>query len=139
MPFPQLYCTGEAMQRTMLKSKLHRVTTTHADLHYEGSCAIDEDLLEAANIREYEQIDIWNVNNGERFTTYAIRAERGSGVISVNGSAARRAAPGDILIIATFASYTEAELTKYEPSLIYVDSQNRIVRKGHQIPVQAAA
>lgn len=127
------------MQRTMLKSKLHRVTTTHADLHYEGSCAIDEDLLEAANIREYEQIDIWNVNNGERFTTYAIRAERGSGVISVNGSAARRAAPGDILIIATFASYTEAELSKYEPSLIYVDSQNRIVRTGHKIPVQVAA
>lgn len=127
------------MQRMMLKSKLHRVTTTHADLHYEGSCAIDEDLLEAANIREYEQIDIWNVNNGERFTTYAIRAERGSGVISVNGSAARRAAPGDILIIATFASYTEAELGKYEPSLIYVDSQNRIVRTGHKIPVQAAA
>jgi aspartate 1-decarboxylase len=123
----------------MLKSKLHRVTTTHADLHYEGSCAIDEDLLEAANIREYEQIDIWNVNNGERFTTYAIRAERGSGVISVNGSAARRAAPGDILIIATFASYTEAELGKYEPSLIYVDSQNRIVRTGHKIPVQVAA
>ncbi|MCP5269184.1 MAG: aspartate 1-decarboxylase [Zoogloeaceae bacterium] len=127
------------MQRMMLKSKLHRVTTTHADLHYEGSCAIDDDLLEAANIREYEQIDIWNVNNGERFTTYAIRAERGSGVISVNGSAARRAAPGDILIIATFASYTEAELTKHEPSLIYVDAQNRIVRKGHAIPVQAAA
>ena len=81
------------MQRTMLKSKLHRVTTTHAELHYEGSCAIDEDLLDAANIREYEQIDIWNINNGERFTTYAIRGARGSGIISVNGSAARRAAP----------------------------------------------
>ena len=79
------------MQRTMLKSKLHRVTTTHSELHYEGSCAIDENLLEAANILENEQIDIWNVNNGERFTTYAIRAERGSGIISVNGSAARRA------------------------------------------------
>jgi aspartate 1-decarboxylase len=130
---------SETMQRTMLKSKLHRVTATHADLHYEGSCAIDEDLLEAANIKEYEQIDIWNVNNGERFTTYAIRAERGSGVISVNGSAARRAAPGDILIIATFAVYNEVELAKYEPSLIYVDSQNRITRRGHKIPVQAAA
>jgi aspartate 1-decarboxylase len=118
---------------------LHRVTATHADLHYEGSCAIDEDLLDAANIREYEQIDIWNVNNGERFTTYAIRAERGSGVISVNGSAARRAAPGDILIIATFAIYNEVELTKYEPELIYVDSQNRITRRGHRIPVQAVA
>ena len=127
------------MQRTMLKSKLHRVTATHADLHYEGSCAIDEDLLDAANIREYEQIDIWNVNNGERFTTYAIRAERGSGVISVNGSAARRAAPGDILIIATFAVYNEIELAKYAPDLIYVDSQNRITRVGHKIPTQAAA
>lgn len=123
----------------MLKSKLHRVSATHAELHYEGSCAIDEDLLEAANIREYEQIDIWNVNNGERFTTYAIRAERGSGVISVNGSAARRAAPGDILIIATFAVYNEVELAKHEPDLIYVDADNRIVRRGHQIPVQAAA
>jgi aspartate 1-decarboxylase len=123
----------------MLKSKLHRVTATHADLQYEGSCAIDEDLLEAANIKEYEQIDIWNVNNGERFTTYAIRAERGSGVISVNGSAARRAAPGDIMIIATFAIYNEIELAKHEPSLIYVDSQNRITRVGHKIPTQAAA
>jgi len=130
---------SETMQRTMLKSKLHRVTATHADLHYEGSCAIDEDLLEAANIKEYEQIDIWNVNNGERFTTYAIRAERGSGVISVNGSAARRAAPGDIMIIATFAIYNEIELAKHEPALIYVDSQNRITRIGHKIPTQAAA
>ncbi len=123
----------------MLKSKLHRVCATHAELHYEGSCAIDEDLLEAANIREYEQIDIWNINNGERFTTYALRAERGSGVISVNGSAARRAAPGDLLIIASFASYTELELTKYAPQLIYVDTQNRIVRIAGQIPTQAAA
>jgi aspartate 1-decarboxylase len=123
----------------MLKSKLHRVSATHAELHYEGSCAIDEDLLDAANIREYEQIDIWNVNNGERFTTYAIRAERGSGVISVNGSAARRAAPGDILIIASFAVYNEVELAKYAPLLIYVDTQNRIVRIAGQIPTQAAA
>ena len=127
------------MQRTMLKSKLHRVTTTHADLHYEGSCAIDEDLLEAGNIREYEQIDLWNVNNGERFTTYAIRAERGSGIVSVNGSAARRAAPGDILIIASFAIYDEAELATHAPALIYVDAQNRIVRIGHAIAVQDSA
>ena len=126
------------MQRTMLKSKLHRVTTTHSELHYEGSCAIDADLLDAANIKEYEQIEIWNVNNGERFTTYAILAERGSGVISVNGSAARKAAPGDILIIATFATYTEVELAKHEPQLIYVDSQNRIARIGNKIPAQAA-
>ena len=127
------------MQRTMLKSKLHRVTTTHAELHYEGSCAIDEDLLDAANIREYEQIDVWNVSNGERFTTYAIRAERGSGVISVNGSAARRAAPGDLLIIASFAVYSELELSRYAPQLIYVDTQNRIVRTAGHIPAQAAA
>jgi aspartate 1-decarboxylase len=123
----------------MLKSKLHRVSTTHAELHYEGSCAIDEDLLDAANISEYEQIDIWNVNNGERFATYALRAERGSGVISVNGSAARRAAPGDILIIASFAVYSEVELGRYAPQLIYVDTQNRIVRIAGAIPTQAAA
>ena len=126
------------MQRTMLKSKLHRVTTTHADLHYEGSCAIDEDLLEAANIKEYEQIDIWNVNNGERFTTYAIRAERGSGVISVNGSAARRAAVGDILIIATFARFDEQERLEHRPRLVHVDDQNRIIELPAGIPVQAA-
>lgn len=127
------------MQRTMLKSKLHRVTATHAELHYEGSCAIDEDLLDASNIREYEQIDVWNVSNGERFTTYAIRAERGSGVISVNGSAARRAAPGDLLIIASFAVYNELELSRHAPQLIYVDPQNRIVRTAGHIPAQAAA
>ncbi len=127
------------MQRTMLKSKLHRVTTTHAELHYEGSCAIDENLLDAAHIREYEQIDLWNVNNGERFTTYAIRAERGSGIISVNGSAARRAAPGDILIIASFAIYDEAELADYAPSLVYVNSKNHIVRASRAIAAQASA
>jgi aspartate 1-decarboxylase len=123
----------------MLKSKLHRVTTTHSELHYEGSCAIDENLLDAANILENEQIDIWNVNNGERFTTYAIRAERGSGIISVNGSAARRAAAGDLLIIASFAAYDEIELAKHLPALIYVDEKNRIVRTGNSIPLQAAA
>lgn len=122
----------------MLKSKLHRVTTTHSELHYEGSCAIDDDLLEAADIIENEQIVIWNVNNGERFTTYAIRAERGSGIISVNGSAARRAAPGDLLIIASFANYDEAELATHKPKLIYADAQNRIARTGDTIPTQKA-
>ena len=126
------------MQRTMLKSKLHRVTTTHAELHYEGSCAIDQNLLDAADIHEYEQIDIWNINNGERFTTYAISAERGSGIISVNGSAARRAAPGDLLIIATFAVYQESEIAGYEPKLVYADEKNGIARLGHSIPVQKA-
>ena len=120
----------------MLKSKIHRVTTTHAELHYEGSCAIDENLLEAANILEYEQIDIWNINNGERFTTYALRAERGSGIISVNGSAARRAAPGDLLIVASFAEYDEAEIATHVPALVYADAQNCIARTGISIPTQ---
>jgi len=122
----------------MLKSKLHRVTVTHSELHYEGSCAIDQDLLDAADIREYQQIDIYNVNNGERFTTYAISAERGSGIISVNGAAARKAAPGDLLIIATYANYDEAELAKFEPDLVYVDSRNRMMNQRHKIPVQLA-
>ena len=126
------------MQRTMLKSKLHRVTVTNSELGYEGSCAIDENLLEAADIQEYQQIEIWNVTNGERFTTYAIRAERGSGVISVNGAAARKAAPGDVLIIATFAAYDEAELKSFRPDLVYVDSNNRIKQQRRSIPVQLA-
>ena len=126
------------MQRLMLKSKLHRVTVTHSELHYEGSCAIDENLLEAADIREYQQIDIYNVSNGERFTTYAIKAQRGSGVISVNGAAAHKANPGDLVIIATYAMYNELELQKFQPELVYVDADNRIVDKRRQIPVQAA-
>jgi len=126
------------MQRLMLKSKLHRVTVTHSELGYEGSCAIDETLLDAADIREYQQIDIYNVTNGERFTTYAIRAQRDSGIISVNGAAAHKADPGDIVIIATYAMYNELELQKFEPELVYVDGHNRIVNRRHRIPVQAA-
>lgn len=122
----------------MLKSKLHRVHVTHSELHYEGSCAIDEELLEAANIREYEQISIYNVTNGQRFTTYAIRAERHSGIISVNGAAAHKAHPQDIIIIASFANYDEAELATYSPQLVYVDSHNRIQTQRNAIPVQAA-
>ncbi len=126
------------MQRIMLKAKLHRVHTTHAELHYEGSCAIDDDLLEAADIKEYQQIDIYNVSNGERFTTYAIRAQRGSGIISVNGAAAHKASPGDILIIATYAMYSELELQKFHPQLVYVDEHNRIIAERSTIAVQAA-
>lgn len=127
------------MQRTMLQSKLHRVTVTHAELHYEGSCAIDQDLLDAADIREYQAIDIYNVNNGERFSTYAISAERGSGIISVNGAAARKAAEGDLLIIACFSQYNELELKKYAPKLVYVDGKNRIQNQRDHIPVQLAS
>ena len=126
------------MQRTMLKSKLHRVRVTHSQLHYEGSCAIDENLLDAANIREYEQIQIYNVNNGARLTTYAIRATRGSGVISVNGAAAHHAKPGDLIIIATYAVYHEIELERYYPELVYVDDTNHILETRHRIPEQAA-
>ena len=126
------------MQRLMLKSKLHRVTVTHSELHYEGSCAIDETLLEAADIREYQQIDIYNVSNGERFTTYAIKAQRDSGVISVNGAAAHKANPGDIIIIATYALYNELELQKFQPDLVYVNERNQIMGRRHEIPVQAA-
>ncbi|MBY0577727.1 MAG: aspartate 1-decarboxylase [Burkholderiales bacterium] len=124
------------MQRTMLNSKLHRVRVTHSELHYEGSCAIDENLLDAADIREYQQIDIYNVTNGERFTTYAIRGERDSGIISVNGAAAHKAAPGDILIIAAYASHDDAELARFKPRLVYVDESNRIVAERSSIPVQ---
>lgn len=126
------------MQRTMLQAKLHRVRVTQSELHYEGSCAIDDDLLDAAGIKEYQAIDIYNVTNGERFSTYAIRAERGSRTISVNGAAAHKADVGDILIIATFSIYSELELQKYHPVLVYVDENNDIIGKRDKIPVQAA-
>ncbi len=126
------------MQRTMLKSKLHRATVTHSELHYEGSCAIDEALLDAARIHEYEQIQIYNVSNGERFTTYAIRAARDSGIVSVNGAAAHKANPGDLVIIATYAVYNELELARYTPELVYVGEGNGIIETRHAIPVQAA-
>lgn len=126
------------MHRIMLKSKLHRVHVTHSELDYEGSCAIDEVLLEAANIREYEQISIYNITNGERFNTYAIRAETHSGIISVNGAAAHKAAPGDLIIIASYANYTEIELEKFVPELVYVDEKNRIKTIRQHIPAQAA-
>ncbi len=126
------------MQRTMLQAKLHRVRVTQSELHYEGSCAIDDDLLDASGIKEYQAIDIYNVTNGERFSTYAIRAERGSRTISVNGAAAHKAAPGDILIIAAFSIYSELELQKYHPTLVYVDEHNRIIAQRAHIPVQAA-
>ncbi len=114
------------MLRQLLRSKLHRVYTTHAELHYIGSCAIDQNLMEAAGIVEFEQIHIWNVSNGERFITYAMNAPRGSGTISVNGSAARRAQVGDILIIATFGLFDAAETAAHAPTVIFVDEQNRV-------------
>lgn len=124
------------MFRTLLKSKIHRVAVTHCELHYEGSCAIDEDLLDAANIAENEQIHIWNINNGERFITYAIKGERGSGMISVNGSAARRAAVGDLIIIAAFAQLHDDHVAKHSPQLVFVDAHNKQTAVRHQVPTQ---
>ena len=126
------------MQRVMLKSKLHRVSVTHSELEYGGSCAIDVSLLEAANIKEYEQISIYNITNGQRFTTYAIQAEKNSGIISINGAAAHKADLGDKLIIATFANYNEIELEKYQPLLVYVDHQNKITITKNSIAMQLA-
>ena len=124
------------MFRTLLKSKIHRAAVTHCELNYEGSCAIEEDLPDAANLGENEQIHIWNINNGERFITYAIRAERGSR-ISVNGSAARRAAVGDLIIIAAFALVEEKEVAGFAPKLVFVNPDNRIKESRHFRPLGA--
>src|SRR5271154_4044080 len=126
------------MLRTLLKSKIHRATVTHCELHYEGSCAIDEDLLEAANIVENERIDIWNINNGERFSTYAIKGERGSGMISLNGSGDRRPPHAQLVIIAAFAMSDEADLKAgWKPDLVFVDENNRIKGSRGHVPTQS--
>lgn len=126
------------MFRTLLKSKIHRVAVTQCELHYEGSCAIDEDLLDAANIAENEQVHLWNINNGERFITYAIKGQRGSGMISVNGSAARRASVGDLIIIAAFAQVHEDQVAEHRPKLVFVDDANRQKGERDHVPTQAA-
>ena len=126
------------MRRQMLRSKLHRVYVTHSELDYEGSVAVDARLLEAADIREYERVEIYNLQNGERFATYAIRAEPGSGIISINGAAARKADVGDIVIICAYAEVEEKELAGFKPRLVYVDAHNRITRTSNAIPMQVA-
>lgn len=126
------------MQLTMLKAKLHQARVTHSELEYEGSCAIDGRLLDEAGIREYEQIQIYNLANGERFSTYAIRAQDGSGVISVNGAAAHKAKPGDRIIICSYVLLDQKELVSFKPRLVYLDESNHITRVGNQIPVQVA-
>lgn len=122
----------------MLKAKLHQACVTHSELAYDGSCAIDKLLLERSGIREYEQIDIYNINNGARFTTYAITAEGGSGIISVNGAAARLAIPGDRVIICAYAGLNQHELVNFKPTMLYLNEHNEITRSSHTIPVQAA-
>ena len=126
------------MQCTMLQAKLHQARVTHAELEYEGSCGIDGNLLDMAGILEYEQIQIYNIDNGERFTTYAIRAEEGSRMISVNGAAARLAGVGDRVIICAYASYNSAELIGFNPRLIYLAEGNAVKGASNAIPVQVA-
>jgi aspartate 1-decarboxylase len=122
----------------MLRGKLHQARVTHAVLNYEGSCGIDQDFLDAAGIVEYEAIDIYNIENGERFSTYAISGERGSRMISLNGAAARKAAVGDRIIICAYGPMTEDEVAQHKPRLVYLDAQNNIVRTSKDIPLQLA-
>jgi aspartate 1-decarboxylase len=124
------------MERKMLKSKIHRAMVTGADLHYEGSVTIDKDLMEAADIIPYEAVSIWNVTNGNRFETYAIEGERGSGVICINGAAARMVAPKDLVIIASFVGMDDAEALVHEPMLVFVDERNRLIPTRKEIPGQ---
>ncbi|GAB4373942.1 MAG: aspartate 1-decarboxylase [Deltaproteobacteria bacterium] len=114
------------MMRTMLKCKIHRATVTEAVLHYEGSITIDGTLMEAAGLVEYEQVHIYNIDNGNRFSTYVIAGERDSGVICLNGAAARQVSKGDLIIIANYAAYDEKELAHFRPTMVYVDGKNRI-------------
>ncbi len=117
------------MRRTFFKSKIHRATVTHADLDYEGSVTIDEDLLDAAGIWNYEAVHVWNITRGTRLQTYAIKGQRGSGVICINGAAAHLNKPGDLVILATFAELEEAEARTFEPTVVLVDRKNQIVAK----------
>jgi aspartate 1-decarboxylase len=117
------------MLRSMLQAKLHRVTVTEADLHYEGSCGIDSDLLEASGLRPNQEIDLYNVTNGERFSTYIIMASSGSGQISLNGAAARKAMVGDLLIIVSYSLFTDEEVSRHQPRIVFVDANNRILKK----------
>ncbi|MEG3135221.1 aspartate 1-decarboxylase [Rouxiella sp. T17] len=126
------------MIRTMLQGKLHRVHVTHADLHYEGSCAIDQDFLDASGILEYEAIDIYNVTNGKRFSTYAIAAERGSRIISVNGAAAHCASVDDLLIICSYVQMPDADARQHQPKVAYFEGQNQLKRTAKAVPVQVA-
>jgi aspartate 1-decarboxylase len=118
------------MRRSFFKSKIHRATVTHADLDYEGSVSIDETLMEAAGIWDYEQVHIWNITRGTRIVTYAIRGERDSGVICINGAAAHQNQPGDMVILATFAEMDESEARAHVPKVVLVDAKNRIVTEG---------
>ncbi|WP_096086015.1 aspartate 1-decarboxylase [Agaribacterium haliotis] len=126
------------MNITLLKGKLHMARVTQAELWYDGSCAIDENLVKLAGLREFERIDIYNVDNGERFTTYVILAEAGSGTISMNGAAARKVQVGDRVIIAAYADMSEAEADEFKPKLVYLGDDNKVERSANTIAVQRA-
>ncbi|MDO9557897.1 MAG: aspartate 1-decarboxylase [Coriobacteriia bacterium] len=117
------------MRRKMLGGKIHRATVTEADLHYEGSVTVDTDLLDAAGILKNEAVEIWNVTNGSRLTTYALAGPRGSGVVCVNGAAAHHTHAGDLVIIANLIELDDAEARTWEPRVVFVDAQNHIVEK----------
>ena len=121
------------MNRTMLKSKIHRCRITDSDLHYVGSITVDEDLLDAADMREFEQVHVVDVDNGARFETYTIAAERGSGDLKVNGAAARLVHTGDTVILISYASYAEDELDAYEPRVVHVTRENEIVNVDAEV------
>ncbi len=119
--------------RLLLKSKIHRVTVTQADLHYEGSITLDPELMEAADILPFEQVHVLDIDNGNRLQTYAIEGARGSGQVCINGAAARLVSPGDLVIILGYGQVSEEEAHEFQPRLVYVDEQNRIARLGHVI------
>jgi aspartate 1-decarboxylase len=123
----------EPMVRTIFKSKIHRATVTHANVSYEGSISIDRTLLEAADIVPFEMVHVWNVTRGTRLQTYAIEGPAGSGVVCLNGAAAHGNAPGDLVIIATFAQLTPAELRRHKPTVVRVDRRNRIVGTAAEV------
>ena len=124
------------MNRTLLKSKLHRINVTQVELDYEGSCAVDKDFLDAAGMQEYEKVDVYNATNGERFSTYLILAESGSKTLSVNGAAAHKASVGDVVIICTYGSFDEAEAVSHKPTLVYFDKTNSVTNIKNSIPEQ---
>ncbi|MFC3678560.1 aspartate 1-decarboxylase [Bacterioplanoides pacificum] len=126
------------MQTIMLKAKLHQARVTHSVLNYEGSCAIDGKLLDLAGMREFEQIQIYNIDNGKRFTTYIIRGEDDSGIISVNGAAAHMADVGDRIIICAYGNYDENELATFKPKMVYINEDNTVSHTSFDIPVQVA-
>ena len=124
------------MNKTLLKSKLHRINVTQVELDYEGSCAVDKDFLEAAGMQEYERVDVYNISNGERFSTYLILAESGSKTLSVNGAAAHKVSIDDVVIICTYGSYDKDEARSHHPTLVYFDKENNIIDIKNSIPEQ---